>query len=323
MAYVWVQQWVPLPVVVQGLMGDLSPDAGIGPTGGVTTENEVQLSNAQIPLPHGSQLQSRPTDANPPFHTQFSSLPSLPQHVDPSRLPPQQGLGSFNPQGGQHQHGSLFNMGAMANALPDYGATSPNLTMQSSQHQQMRRLSGASTPAVVYQLQRNFQYSQVASNLTSYGNFPQSQYGDAFGQAQGGHQLSFRLYGSSPQRINNIQQPFPPYPQPSPQHYYFAQGQQPTAFAGTMGQFPAAYGGRPGQPNLSPLDTDAFRGMNLGESNDMEGHSGKKSFQPTKLECANVGFCNSFASSARDQSRCHSERTTAKTKTVWTCALGW
>jgi hypothetical protein len=42
-----------------------------------------------------------------------------------------------------------------------------------------------------------------------------------------------------------------------------------------MCQFPAAYGGRPGQPSLSPLDTSALRGMNLGESSGMEGHSGR------------------------------------------------
>ena len=320
MAYVWVQQWVALPVIVEDLMGDVPPDAGIGPTGRVTTDDEVQLSIAQMPL----QVQSGTADANLSFHTQFSSLPSFPQHVDPSRLPSQQGLGAFNPQGSQQQHGSAFNMGTMASALPDYGATSPNPTMQSSQHQEMqRRLSGASTPAVVYQLQRNLQYSQVASSLTnptSYGNFPQSQYGGAFGQAQGGHQQSFGPYGSSQQRIGVMQQPFPPYPQVSPQHFYFAQGQQPTAFAGQMGQFPGAYGG---QPSLSPLDTSALRGTNLGESGSVEGHSGKKSFLPTNFESANTGFCSSLASSVRNQSQYHSERATAKTKTVWACSLGW
>ena len=282
MAYVWMQQWVALPLSVEDLMGDLPPDAGIGPTGRLTTEDEVQLSITQIPFPHSSQVQSGTPDANLSFHTQLFSLPSFPQRVDPSRLPPQQTLGSFNPQSGQHQHGSAFNMGAMTGALPDYGAASPNPTLQSSQHQQMqRRISGASTPAVVYQLQRNLQYSQLPSGLanpTSYGNFPQTQYGGAFG-----HQQSFGLYGSGQQRIAGMQQPFPPYPQLSPQHYYFMQGQQPTAFAGQIGQFPGAYGGRPGQPSLSSLDTGALRGTNLGESSGVEGHSGTKNFstQPT------------------------------------------
>ena len=279
MAYVWMQQWVALPLIVEELMGELPPDAGIGPTGRITSDDEVQLSITQIPFQHSSQVQSGTPDANLSFHTQLFSAPSFPQRVDPSRPPPQQTLGSF----GQHQHGSAFNMGAMTGTLPDYGAASPNLTMQSSQHQQMqRRVSGASTPAVVYQLQRNLQYSQLPSSLanpTSYGNFPQNQYGGgAFG-----HQQSFGLYGSSQQRIAGMQQPFPPYPQLSPQHYYFMQGQQPTAFAGQMGQFPGAYGGRPGQPSLSPLDTSALRGTNLGESSDVEGHSGTMNFstQPT------------------------------------------
>ena len=284
MAYVWVQQWVALPVVVEELMGDVPPDAGIGPTGRLTAEDEVQLPITQLPLQQGSQVQSRTAGANPSFYTQFSSLPSFPQRVEPSRPPPpQQSLGSFNPQVGQHQHGSTFNMGAMACALPGYGATSPNPTMQSSQHQQMqRRLSGASTLSVVYQLQQNLQHSQGASSLanpTSYVNFPQIHYGSAFGQAEAGHQQSFGPYCSSQQRVGGMQQPFPPYPQLSPQHFYFAQGQQPAAFAGQMGQFPTAYGDRPGQPGLSPLDTSALRGAGLGESGGAEGHSGKRNFQ--------------------------------------------
>lgn len=280
MAYVWVQQWVALPVIVEEQqMGDVPPDAGIGPSGRLSAEDEAQLSATQYQ--QGSQIQPRAPGANAPFHTQFSTLPSFPQRIEPSRIPSQQAFGSLNPQAGQQQQGSSFNMSAMAGALPDYGPGGPNPTIHPSQQQPQpqRRLSGASTPALVYQLQQNLQYPQGAPNLTSptsFGNFPQSQYGGAFGQPPGGHQQSFGPYGSGQQRMGAMQQPFP-YPQLS-QQFYFAQGQQLSNYPGQGGQFPGAYAGRPGQPGLSSLDT---RMPSFGESSlsGVEGQSGT----PTSL----------------------------------------
>lgn len=238
-------------------MGDGPPDAGIGPSGRLSAADEAQLSATQFH--QGSQIQSETPGTNAPFHTQFSSLPSFQQRLEPSRIPSQQGFGSLNPQSGQQQHGSPFNMSAMAGALPEYGSGTTNPTLHPSQQQQhpQRRLSGASTPAVVYQLQQTLQYPQGASNLTSptsFGSFPQSQYGGAFGQPLGGRQQSFGPYGSGQQRVGGMQQPFP-YPQLSPQQFYLAQGQQLSNYPGQGGQLPGAYPGGPGQPGLSSLDT--------------------------------------------------------------------
>lgn len=277
MAYVWVQQWVALPVIVEEQqMGDVPPDAGIGPTSRLSAEDEAQLSATQFQ--QGSQVRSRTPGANAPFHNQFSSLPSFQQRIEPTRIPSQQGFGSINPQSGQQQHASPFNMTAMAGSLPDYGSGGANPAFQSPQPQQQdqRRLSGASTPAVVYQLQQSLQYPPGPSNLTSpasFGNFPQSQYGSAFGQPSGGQQQSFGPYGSGQQRMPGMQQSVPSYTPLSPQQFYFAQGQQLTNYPGQVGQFPGAYG-RPGQPSLSSLDT---RMPSYGEASlsGLEGQSGK------------------------------------------------
>jgi hypothetical protein len=275
MAYVWVQQWVALPVIVEEQqMGDGQPDAGIGPTSRLSAEDESHLSATQFQ--QGSQIQPRTPGTNAPFHTQFTSLQSFPQRVEPSRLPSHQGFGSMNPQPGQQQQTSPFNMNAIAGALPDYGSGASNPAFQSAQQQQpQRRLSGASTPAVVYQLQQSLQYSQGAPGLTNpntFGNFPQSQYGATFGQPSGNQQQSFGAYGSAQQRLPGMQQPLPSYPQISPQHYYMAQGQQLSNYPGQGAPFPGSYGARPAQPNLASLNTGA---SGMDERGGLEGQPGK------------------------------------------------
>ena len=263
MAYVWVQQWVALPIIVeeQQQMGDAPPDTGVGPSSRPSGENDGQQS--ALPYPQSSQGQPKVPTPVPPFHAQY---PSFPQRIDPSRIPSQPNFGTINPPPGQQSHGVAFNMTAMAGALPDYGSGPANPVLQQQQQQQQqtqRRLSGASTPAVVYQLQQSLQYPQGVSSIPSppsYGSFPPGQYG-AFGQPS--NQQPFGAYGSSPQRVTGIHQQFQPYQQLSPQQFYFAQGQQIPTYGPPAGQFSAPYVSRPSASGLSASDS---RAASFGES---------------------------------------------------------
>jgi len=263
MAYVWVQQWVALPILVEEQqMGDAPPDAGVRSSSRPLAGDDTQQTT--VPYPQVSQVQSKGPAPIAPFHSQYSSLQSYPQRIDPSRMQSPQNFGPINPQAGQQQHGSTFSMAAMVGALPDYGSGPANPALQQS-HQTQRRLSGASTPAVVYQLQQSIQYPQGISNIPSppsYGSFPQGQYG-AFAQPSGANQQPFGAYGSSPQRMAAMPQQFQPYHQLSPQQFYFAQGQQIPGYNPQAGQFPAAYVGR---PIVSGLPSSDSRTASFGES---------------------------------------------------------
>jgi len=275
MAYVWVQQWVALPILVEDQqMGDAPPDAGVGSSSRPSAGDDMQ----QTAVPYQQSLQAQLKGPVPiaPFHSQYSTLQSYPQRIDPSRMQSPQNFGPINPQVGQQPHGSAFNMTAMAGALPDYGSGPANPVLQQSQQTQ-RRLSGASTPAVVYQLQQSLQYPQSVPNIQnppSYGSFPQGQYG-AFAQPSGANQQTFGAYGTSPQRMTAMPQQFQPYHQLSPQQFYFAQGQQIPGYNPQVGQFAAAYVGRPSVPGLSSSDSRAasFGESSLGAG---EGQLGKK-----------------------------------------------
>jgi hypothetical protein len=234
MAYVWVQQWVALPVIVEEPMGDLAPDSGIG-SGHLPADpshDDSQISATQF---HSSQQSSIPSrlGGNHSFGNQFSSIPSFQQRGDPHRIPSHHGQPSYNPQQlgqqEQQQPGSSFSMGAMAGALPDCSSGMAGSQFQSGQQpQSQRRLSGASTPAVVYQLQQNLQYQPATgasgfSNQGAYGGFGQSQYQNGYGQSQ--TQLpGFNLYPGGQPRLNTMQQQPPQYQQMSPQYYYYSAG---------------------------------------------------------------------------------------------------
>ena len=153
MAFVWVQQWVPLPVVYeqQQHMGDLPP----GP-------RPHAMDNATTGLARdGNTSGSFPTslkspDSSDPFYSQLSGLPH--GQLRPDFRSSTHANGSHQPQ----EHGtSPLNMGAMTGALPNYGT---NDNASTNPQTVPRSLSGASTSAVAYQLGQNLQ--MTSSNMS-------------------------------------------------------------------------------------------------------------------------------------------------------------
>ncbi|KIW03343.1 hypothetical protein, variant [Verruconis gallopava] len=152
---------------------------------------------------------------NTPFFSQLSAIPSVQQRMDSNRYP-------YAAGGNPGQQPSNFNMSAMSVALPDYSSQpQPNQNPQ-VQPQGQRRLSGASTPAVVYQMQQNLQYPHQSN--TTYGNqggqtgFGQAQF-PLYGQLQSPHPGGFSQV--QPQRLGGLPQHFNGYSQISPQYYYY------------------------------------------------------------------------------------------------------
>lgn len=222
MAYFWVQQWVALPVIVEEYMGDTTQDGGhAAPISYHQQFAYDESSYHSHGKPDGSFQPSpgisRPSSGQPPFFAQYNTIPSQQQRSDSSRYQQQQGYAA----GGNHnQQGISFNMGGMAGALPDYTAqTIPN---SGPQHPSQRQ-PGASTPAVVYQMQQNLQYPhQAAANYgghANYGAYCQAQYA-GYGQAPSPQSAGYPQFHGQ-QRSTPGPQQYGQYPPVSPQYYYF------------------------------------------------------------------------------------------------------
>lgn len=226
MAFFWVRQWVPLPVVYHQQMGDPPP----GPRPQAMDHATSAFAPAALKSP----------DSNAPFYSQLSALPQ--GQLRPDFRPPAHSTGHYQSQ----DHGaSSMNMGAMASALPDFGADDD----ASLNHQNVpRSLSGASASAVAYQLGQNLQMSSHPS------------YGPGF--AAGMHQQPFMpqhgpQYGAYPSFAPNqprlagaapMQAPYQNYQQASHYMYYPApyapQGQYNHGYAVQASQGQPMYGRR-------------------------------------------------------------------------------
>lgn len=223
MSFVWVQQWVPLPIVYEQQMGDLPP--GLRPQA---------LDNATTGFARdGTPSASSPyksTDNNAPFHSQLSAIPQgqlRPDFRSSAQYPSQ-------------EHGSSpLNMGSMAGMLPDYSSfDDASVNSQSVP----RSLPGPSTSAVAYQLGQNLQMPAHASgNLPThptYGpGFAAHPYQQNFMPPQGSQHGVYSPYATNQPRqagTATMQAPFPGYPQPSQYIYY------PAPY-GAQGQFAPGY----------------------------------------------------------------------------------
>lgn len=248
MAFVWVQQWIALPVLHEEQMGDLPL--------GATPQSLETTAEGLVRDEHQSSTFKSPTN-NSPFHSQLSSVgqghgrPDIrsPAHAASPQYPQQEGHGA-----------SSLNMGSMAGALPEYNH--PELGQGNQQtHQQVQRppsLSGASTSALVYQLQQNLQMPQHATGaLPSQAAYASGQYQQNF---QGHSPLP--NYGGpfhpTQQRMphpGSMQAPYQNFHQPSHYMYYTSpygpQGQLPQGFQAQAAQAQAMYGRRPSLSNSS------------------------------------------------------------------------
>lgn len=245
MSFVWVQQWFALPIVVEGQMGDLTPDPR-SHTMDFTAAGLVR-EDQHAPLPSSSPYKAQ--DNNTPFYSQLSSIPQGQARSD-HRSPAQPT--SYYPPSQQHET-SAFKMGAMAGALPDYGSEITSLHHQASQSIP-RSLSGASTSALVYQLGQNMQMpAHAPGNMPvhpSYGSgYATSPYQQGFiPPQQNGVYPTYNHTQSRLQGVSPMQNPYQQYPQ-TPQYMYYpapygAQGQFSTGYLAQGVQSQAIYGRR-------------------------------------------------------------------------------
>ncbi|KAL5408148.1 hypothetical protein PMIN04_011511 [Paraphaeosphaeria minitans] len=213
MAFVWVQQWFALPIGIEEPMGDLPLGSGPQPLDITATgiAHDGLESHPQNPL--GVQA---PT-GNTPFYSQLSSIPQSQLRRD--LRSPAHPSGPHYPQ----DHGATsLNMSAMAGSLPEYAS----IDGAQLQHVQ-RQLSGASTSALVYQLQQNLQVHGPASSTlpvhSGYGpGFGPGQFQQTYIPAQGSSHSNYP-FPSNQQRgpgPNPIQPPYPNYSQQSHYLYY-------------------------------------------------------------------------------------------------------
>jgi hypothetical protein len=240
MAFVWIQQWVPLPIVYeQQHMGDVPsgsrPQAMDNATTGFAQDGNLPAS---FPVPLKSP------DNNAPFYSQLCAIPQAQLRQD---------FRSPTHYQSQEHGASPLNMSPMVGALPDFGAGDDAST---SQQTVPRSLSGASTSAVAYQLGQNLQMpTHAAGNVPSHTSF-------GSGYATGLHQQTFMpqhgsQYGPYPSFGTNqprlaggtaMQVPYQNYQQASQYMYYpapyGAHGQFNPGFSAQVAQGQTMYGRR-------------------------------------------------------------------------------
>jgi len=302
MAFMWVQQWVALPVIVeeQRQMGDVSGDMGSPPVDhpSARLRHEESRSSGNGSIPNHT-IDPRVSGQTGPFHSQYSTIPQLQQQPhDAFKQQLVQGQVPYTVQHGVG-HGSStssFNMGAIAGALPDYSNLAPGQQQHQQNHQNQRMLSGASTPAVVYQLQQIAQFpNQGAYAASPSAPFGSSQYGAGYlpGQIP---QSPYGNYSPTAQRFSSANALQQPYQQPNP-YYFYTQGQNAQqAFAQQMS---SQYGAYDRRMSLSPAHGQQAgffggtpqHGRMMGNGIHNDGlHFGVSGADPTQGE-----FCSSYA----------------------------
>lgn len=258
MAFIWVQQWIALPVVVEEQMGDIPQGPGAQHLDMIATGSAQDEHQGQ-----GNPDAKSPT-TNTPFYSQLSAIPQTqlrpdlrsPAHLQSPHYPMPE-LGA-NP----------MNMGAMAGTLPEYGSNTTQGNNQMLQHDQ-RQLSGASTSALVYQLQQNLQVPGPASaalpNQYAPG-FNSGQYPQNFVHSQAVPHPNYNQFAGTQQRVGgpgSMPAPYPNFAQHSQFVYYPGpygpHAQYPQGFPNQHNQAQPMYGRRQsvemGQQDLSFSNT--------------------------------------------------------------------
>jgi hypothetical protein len=248
MAFVWVQQWIALPVVLEDPMADLHP----GPVPQPLDSNAPVYTQDNY---KGLPFQSSSNDT--PFHSQLSSIPQGQFRSD--------NRSSTHPASTQYlapDGASSLSMGSMVATLPEYATVeSGHSDVQAHQHGQ-RPLSGASTSALVYQLQQNLQMPNHASgalpNHSPYApTYGHAQYPQGFVPSQHSP-TNYAAFQPSQQRVagpNSMQSSYQAYPQHSQYMYYSApygtQAQYSPGYPPQAAQVQAFYGRRTSNVNAS------------------------------------------------------------------------
>lgn len=207
-------------------MGDASNESGPPPSEHARTAAQ----HGAWPLAHPNTSSPAYADSQPPVSASSFQSQYPTRSLEVQRPSQQHPMYAYNAS-------SPFHMGAMGAALPDYSSTVPGPPAVQPPHPSQRGISGASTSAVVYQLQQISQYPQAAMGYSS-----QPAYGAAYNASQ--FSPSYPSFAPGQQRtMAPVQMPqsFMQYPQTQPYMYYPAQYHgQPS-----MNQPPVAYGANP------------------------------------------------------------------------------
>lgn len=233
MAFVWVQQWVPLPVVYEQHMGDLPP----GP-------RPQAMDNPTTAFARDGNPPFTKPDTSSPFHSQLSALPQG-QHRQDFRSAAHP-TGHYQPQ--EHNTSSL-NMGAMIGTLPDLSAGDDSSLNAPTVP---RSLSGASTSAMAYQLGHSLQMPGNMPSHSPYGpNFPMGMHQQSFMPQHGSQYSAYPSFTTNQSRSAGaapMQAPYQHYQQASHYMYYPVpygpQGHFSPGFAAQAPQGQAMYGRR-------------------------------------------------------------------------------
>jgi hypothetical protein len=253
MSFVWFQQWVALPVIYEGAMGDLPP--GSRPqtvesgAAGFARDGNQGFPASSLP-PYKSQ------DNSIPFYSQLSALPQNQFRPDyrSSAHPPTQ----YQSQ----EHGaSPMNMGSMANALPEFGRVEGAPINPLDSQSIPRSLTDSSTSAVAYQLGQNLQMSaHGAGNMSNhhpygaaYGAGPYQQ--QAYGQ--GSQHAAYTSYSQSRLPTTTMPTAYQNYPGSS-QYMYFS-----TPY-GMQGQYNSGYSVQGTQSQVLYERRGSMTGANVG-----------------------------------------------------------
>jgi hypothetical protein len=268
MAFVWVQQWVALPVIYEGPMGDLPtgsrPQAlDSAATGFARDENQN--------LPASSLSPYKSPDNTTPFYSQLSAIPQ--NHLRPDFRSSTHPTAQYPPQ--DHGQTSL-NMGSMSGALPDYNSVDDASVNPQSLQSVPRSLPGPSTSGVAYQLgQMPAPGSGSLPNHPPYGNaYAAGPYQQQHAFNQGSQHTAYPPFATNQPRMpggNSIQPAFQNYMQPSQYMYY-------STPYGPQGQYNPGYPAQGAQGHTMYERRGSMAGASVGigspHSMDFQHHDG-------------------------------------------------
>jgi hypothetical protein len=222
-------------------------------------------------------LMPKSSGNNVPFYSQLNSIP-----LGLLRPDIRSHIHSTSPQYPVQEHSaSPLNMGTMAGALPEYSVDAGQNGHQGHQHAQ-RPLSGASTSALVYQIQQqqNLQMSGHAPGSlpthSPYGpGYAQSQYQQGYAHAQSAQHANYAPFLQNQQRMagpNSMPNPYQQYAQPSQYMYY-----------------PSPYGSQAPFPQGYPPQGPQTQGM-YGRRPSLSGAQGQSMGQNMELSQHEIGY---------------------------------
>ena len=314
MAFVWVQQWIALPVIVDEQMGDITTDTNFQPLESSRTDaSQDEIRTSAKAAPGGANNPSPPELRSPsnnaPFYSQFSSTPQSQPCLDIPRASNQQGNTFYSAPPGQELSTSSFNMGAVVGALPEYPSVVSEESISQAHRQGSRALAGVSTSALVYQLQQTSQFprhspSSYQGQPPYSPTFGQDQYPTNFVASQSAQQTAYQQFNPNQQRSAGPSPLQPLYPsfqkQPSQYLYYTSpygpQVQFTQNFPAQVPQQPTPYNRRASLPSAQvPVVAQSSEPTTLSGSYPSANRLASGGFS------GNYGFMNAFLSSGGTQ----------------------